>query len=68
MNIKFIPVSEKDSDDVNSSSSKKEPLVTQNIDNPLVENVYEINNFDNAYTETQTDPNPKPKSRGLELD
>ena len=32
------------------------------IDNPLVENVHETNHFDNGYTETFANPDPKPKT------
>jgi hypothetical protein len=34
-------------------------LIGNTIDNAYQENTYEINVFDNAYTESFTDPNPK---------
>ena len=36
------------------------------IDNPLVENVNETNYFDNAYTETFANPDPKPNQQEIE--
>ena len=36
------------------------------IDNPLVENVHETNYFDNAYTETFANPDPKPNQQEIE--
>jgi hypothetical protein len=34
-------------------------LISDHIDNAYQENPYEINVFDNAYTESFTNPNPK---------
>ncbi|MGG6263119.1 hypothetical protein ACQ4M3_07550 [Leptolyngbya sp. AN03gr2] len=35
------------------------PLVTERIENPLTENVFEFNPFDTAYTETLSNSNPQ---------
>lgn len=56
-------------DDQSGHQSPPRPLnnlITQKIDNPYVENIYEANVFDNAYTETFALPNPKPPQ--IELD
>lgn len=59
----------------NAWGAKETAFNTDSITNPYVENLYEVNFFDNAYTETFSNPNPthgynnhKSSSSGFELE